>query len=339
MTQLPQNKQLKGKPIRIAGFGEYLPQQVLSSEIEEKFGLYAGWSERYSGVTSRHHVTFETNAYMGARAVEQALENCSVSLSEIDLLISAAATYDYPIPNSASVIKSELKEGHQFTFPAIDVDSTCLSFVSAFEIAANLLDGRQYKKIIIVSSEVSSKGLNPENTETITLFGDAAIAVIVQYDEESDSRFIKGGLQTYSEGVYDAIIEAGGTKFSFKDYAYDQKLHSFAMNGKNLLRLAKKCIPHFMEHFFHDLPITILDTDAIVPHQASKAGLLLFKSLYPFRENQVKDSLSTLGNCIAASIPLAFYHSIKAGEIKRGDICLLSGTSAGFSIGGVLIKY
>ncbi|QNA43987.1 3-oxoacyl-[acyl-carrier-protein] synthase III C-terminal domain-containing protein [Lacibacter sediminis] len=330
---------LKGKPVRIVGFGEYLPRKVLSSEIEEQFGLYTGWSEKYSGVATRHHVTFETNAYMGARAVEQALANCSVPLSEIDLLISAAATYDYPIPNEASVIKSQLKDGNQFTFPTIDIDSTCLSFVSAFEIAANLLDGKQYKKIIIVSSEVSSKGLNPENSETVTLFGDAAVAVIVQYDEDGNSLFIKGGLQTYSEGVMDAIIEGGGTKYSFKDHAYNQKLHSFAMNGKNLLRLAKKCIPHFMDFFFRDLPISILDTDAIIPHQASKAGLMMFKSLYPFRDNQVKDSLCSLGNCIAASIPLTFYRSIKAGEIKRGDVCLLSGTSAGFSIGGVLIKY
>lgn len=330
---------LKGKSIRITGFGEYLPRKVLSNEIEEKFGLYNGWSEKYSGVSSRHHVTFETNAYMGARAVEQALENCSMSLSEIDLLISAAATYDYPIPNGASVIKSELKDGNLFTFPTIDIDSTCLSFVSAFEIASNLLDGKQYKKIIIVSSEVSSKGLNPENTETVTLFGDGAVAAILQYDETSDSLFIKGGQQTYSEGVLDAIIEAGGTKYSFRDFAYDQKLHSFTMNGKNLLRLAKKSIPHFMDFFFQDLPITILDTDVIIPHQASKAGIQMFKSLYAFRDNQVKDSLFTLGNCIAASIPLTFYRSIKAGEIKRGDICLLSGTSAGFSIGGVLIKY
>src|SRR5688500_4560063 len=95
------------KPIRIVGFGKYLPKQVLSCDIEKKYGLPNGWSERYSGVKSRHHVTFESNGYMGARAIENALENANVSLSEIDLIISAAATFDYPLPNRSSIIKSE----------------------------------------------------------------------------------------------------------------------------------------------------------------------------------------------------------------------------------------
>jgi 3-oxoacyl-[acyl-carrier-protein] synthase-3 len=327
------------KPIRIAGFGKYLPKQVLSCEIENKFGLPTGWSLKYSGVNARHHVTFESNGYMGARAIENAIENTGISLSEIDLIISAAATFDYPLPNRSSVIKSELHASHQLTIPTIDIDSTCLSFVSAFEYASTLLDGKQYKKIIIVSSEVSSLGLDPDNWETLTLFGDAAVAAILEYDENEESCFIKGGQRTYSEGVFDTMIKGGGNKFFFKDHPYNQKLHSFAMNGKNLLRLAKNKIPEFMDWFFQDLPVNITDIDAIIPHQASKFGISMFKSLYRFKEGQVKENIATNGNCIAASIPLTLYDSIESGTIKRGDTCLLCGTSAGFSIGGALLKY
>jgi 3-oxoacyl-[acyl-carrier-protein] synthase-3 len=53
----------------------------------------------------------------------------------------------------------------------------------------------------------------------------------------------------------------------------------------------------------------------------------------------VKETLAKYGNCISASIPLTFMDAVEKGEIKRGDICFLSGTSAGFSIGGVLLKY
>ncbi len=327
------------KPVRILGFGKYLPKQVFSCDIEKKFGLPGGWSERYSGVKSRHHVTFESNGYMGARAIENALANSNVSLSEIDLIISAAATFDYPLPNRSSIIKNELHASNNITIPTIDIDSTCLSFVSAFEYASMLLDGAQYKKIIIVSSEVSSLGLDPENWETLTLFGDAAVAVILKYDENEDSCFVKGGQRTYSQGVFDTLIKGGGNKYFFKEHPYNQKLHSFAMNGKNLLRLAKEKIPEFMDWFFKELPVNITEIDAIIPHQASKYGIAMFKNLYGFKEGQVKENISTNGNCIAASIPLTLYDSIVAGTIKRGDTCLLCGTSAGFSIGGVLIKY
>jgi 3-oxoacyl-[acyl-carrier-protein] synthase-3 len=57
------------------------------------------------------------------------------------------------------------------------------------------------------------------------------------------------------------------------------------------------------------------------------------------KKGQVKENLATHGNCIAASIPLVLFDSVAKGEIKRGDTCLLIGTSAGFSIGALLLKY
>lgn len=330
---------ITGKPIKIIAMGTYLPKQVSSAEVERLHGIPNGWSEKYSGVKTRHLVTTESNGFMGARAAEKALEKAAIGLDEIDMLISAGGTFDYPLPNQASVIKHELKGGHKYDFPAIDVDSTCLSFVAALDFASRMLDGKGLKTILIVSSEIASKGLNSKNWETTTLFGDGAAAAIVQYDEESDSIFIKGQQKTYSQGVYHTWIEGGGNAKFFSEYPYDEELHSFKMDGRRLLRLAKEKIPHFMNDFFHDLPINIEELDVVIPHQASKLGMQIFSSLYAFNDKQVKSSLGYYGNCIAASIPLTFSDCIDSGEIKRGDICFLSGTSAGFSIGGVLIKY
>ena len=111
------------------------------------------------------------------------------------------------------------------------------------------------------------------------------------------------------------------------------------MSGKKLLRLSKKEIPPFMEEFFLNLNTKMTDIDVIIPHQASKLGLAMFKNIYNFKENQLKESLDRYGNCIAASIPLTMSDCIDAGELKRGDTCLLTGTSAGFSIGAALITY
>lgn len=330
---------ITGKPIRILAMGTFLPAQVVSAEIERRHGIPLGWSEKYSGVHTRHHVKTESNGFMGARAAENALEKAKIGLDQIDMLISASGTYDYPIPNQASIIKHEMKDGAKYDFPAIDIDSTCLSFVAALDFAARILDGKSFKKILIVSSEIASKGLDSNNWETTTLFGDGAAAAIVQFDEQSDSLFIKGSQKTYSEGVYHTWIEGGGNAKFFSEFPYDHELHSFKMDGRKLLRLAKEKIPLFMTDFFHDLPIGIEELDVIIPHQASKLGMQIFSSLYSFDRNQVKSSLAHYGNCIAASIPLTFSDCIDSGEIKRGDLCFLSGTSAGFSIGGVLLKY
>lgn len=327
------------KPIKIRAMGKFLPNCVTSAEIEARHGIPLGWSERYSGVLKRHQVDGETIGYMGARAAEIALQNANMTLGDIDMLISAGGTHDYVIPNQASIIKSELPDSYKYNFPAIDIDCTCLSFVTALDFASKLLDGKQLKTILIVSSEVSSKGLNNENWETVTLLGDGAVATIVTHEDTTDSHYIKGEQKTYTEGTYHAIIEGGGVANYFKDHPYTKELYSFKMSGKKLLKLGKNKLPEFISIFFSDIPYDIEDIDIIIPHSASKTALTIFEKDYSFKKNQVKHTLQTYGNCIAASIPLTLADCIEKSEIKRGDTCFLIGTSAGFSIGGLLFRF
>jgi 3-oxoacyl-[acyl-carrier-protein] synthase-3 len=327
------------KPIKLVSSGCYLPKEISSEEIEKKYNLAAGYAAKFSGVKSRHHATHESNGWMGARALERALEKGGLALSQIDLLISAGGTYDYPLPNQASIIKAELKDGSKYTFGTVDIDCTCLSFITAFDVAAKFLDGEQYKTIAIVSSEIASKGLNPANKETVSLFGDAAVAIIVSYDTTQQHGIIKGDIKTYAEGSEYTIIKGGGNKFFFKDYPYEPNLHSFHMEGIKLLKLAKKRIPDFMSDFFSSIPVQISDITWALPHQASKSGLEIFYNLYPEIRKKSLNNLENRGNCIAASVPLLLHENIENGTIKRGDILFLTGTSAGFSIGGCLLKY
>lgn len=329
----------KDKPIKIVAMGKYLPQAISSEAIETKYGIPKGWSLKRSGVANRHQVTTEHVGWMGARAAEQALEKAQMTLADIDMIISGGGSYDYPIPNQASIIKKEMKGGTQSSAPAIDVDSTCLSFVTAFDFAAHLLDGQVYQNILIVSSEIASLCLDPNNWETLTLFGDGAAAAVVSYDHTQQSHYLKGKMVTFSEGVDYTIVEGGGAKKFVKDYPYDPTLHSFQMQGKKLLKLTKAKLPEFMDQFFSDTPYSLQTVDAIVPHQASKLGLKLFAKQFKLRKDLVMQTLLKYGNCIAASIPLTLLDAIDNGNIQRGDVCLLAGTSAGFSIGGVLIRY
>lgn len=327
------------KPFKITGFGTYYPENIIeSSDLESKYGLPNGWSERYSGVKRRHHVTTETNAFLGARALEKALAKAKIKVDEIDLLISASATYDYPLPNQSSLIKYELSGSENTDFACVDMDATCLSFVAAMDYASRFLDGKRYRHIAIVSSEIASNGLNPDNWETLTLFGDGAAAMILSYNENSRSGAIHFDMKTYAEGAYNTIIRGGGNALFFKDNPYSPELHSFKMEGKKLLRMAKQKIPVFMDAFFENLDGSIEDIDFIIPHQASKMGVWMFEKLYDFKDGQVLRNLESKGNCIAASIPSVLIENIENGTIQQGNTVLLCGTAAGFSIGGILIK-
>ena len=108
--------------------------------------------------------------------------------------------------------------------------------------------------------------------------------------------------------------------------------------GCPALRLVNRYIYSFLDELYPGLSKSACDLDAIVPHQASKLGLMLL-TRFGWPENKVLRTLERLGNCVAASIPLTLYEGIHNGSIRRGSKVLLIGTSAGLSMGGVILTY
>ena len=80
------------------------------------------------------------------------------------------------------------------------------------------------------------------------------------------------------------------------------------------------------------------DIDVVVPHQASKVGLLMLER-FGWPHSKIMSTLETLGNCVAASIPATLYQAVRDGNIQRGHKVLIAGTGAGLSIGGLVLTY
>lgn len=327
------------RPFLIKGHGTAFPKQkIASGDLEKKLGLSSGWSEQYSGVRERYHVNGETSAQLGAAAAQQALKQAELELQDIGLLISASATFDRPLPHQSALLKSELDPKDLHRTMTIDINTSCLSFVTALDLASGYLNNTDCRNILIVSAEIASKGLNPKDPKTATLFGDAAAAFVISYDADATRGSLKFLQKTYSSGVEGATIPGGGNQYYFTKHPFDSNLLYFRMESKALLRMALMHLKPFMEDFFSDLPIDLQDLDLFIPHQASKTGLLAFANQFMMEENKIFCNLATQGNCIAASIPTAFSQALSQGRIKSGDTIMLAGTSAGFGIGAILLK-
>lgn len=323
----------------ISGVGKYLPESIiLSSSIENELKLPKNWIFKNLGVKKRYRATHETNTYMGSEALKKALIDAELTINDLDYIIGASATFDHVIPNRSSLIKNTFKSADDLDFPCIDINTVCTSFISALDYASLLMNSGDYKNIAIVSSEISSKGLNPNNPETYSLFGDGAASIIVS-KTNSSAGLIKYDSKTYSKGAKNTIIEGGGNKNHFKDTAYDPELFSFKMNGRKLLKEAKFILPNFIKIFFSETSIKFSETHLIIPHQASKLGIRMLTSINKGNSENIADYLEDYGNCIAASIPLALVDSIKNKTLKNGDTSFLIGTAAGVTITGLLLKY
>src|SRR5207245_1407951 len=104
-----------------------------------------------------------------------------------------------------------------------DINSTCLSFMTALDVAASLLESRRYNRIAIVSSEIASVGLNSRQQEAYSLFGDGAAAAIVERTPTEETSAILGArMETYSEDSALCRIEGGGTKLHPRKFGPDE---------------------------------------------------------------------------------------------------------------------
>ena len=327
--------------IKILSAGKYMPGKAISSdELEANFNIEKGWCEKYSGVKFRYFANGETGAQMGAKALQNALNNANINYDDLDLIIFAAASYDYPVPHTCCIMQSYFTESKK-DVPGFDIDATCLSFVMALETCSYLLLGDQYNRIAIVTAEIASNSLDKNDNETFTLLGDGATAVIVESPKENeDSRMLFSNILTKPSGARNTIIHKGGNANpGIHRKEGDVGEFAFKMDGKKLLRLAHDSLKPFCNELMKKSNLQAHDFDWIIPHQASKTGLELFRKIYDFDIQKFIINIDVYGNTLAASIPITLSDLMADNKIKRGDKILIIGSGAGFSLGGMTLIF
>lgn len=330
--------------IKIKGMGIYLPKQVVTGEeIDKIIGKKIGWTSNYVGVKERRYANNEeTVSIMGKNAILEALKDASMSLEDIDVICYAGASVEQIIPSTACLIQRHLGLGDS-GISCFDINSTCLSFLSALDNLSYVIESGRYKNVVIVTSEKASAAINPKEPESFALFGDGAVAMIIgKASENEGARIINAMHRTYGDGADLCSIPAGGSKIpptvsSVTRESEDQ--FKFHMNGKKLLKLSFQKIPKFLEDLLEKSNLTLKDIDMVCPHQASTSAMRLIRKKLNIPEEKFMVIIEKMGNMIAASIPMAFYIAVKEGKVKRGNKVLLMGTSAGLSIGGVILEY
>src|SRR5258708_10635736 len=320
-------------PLRIVGLGRYLPERIVpSSELEKMCGVPAGWVERRNGVRERRWVTDETSSFMGAQAALEALKDAGLKPGEVDLIMNASGTAEQASSETGALIQRQLGLGRS-GIPAMKVHNTCLSFISALDVSGNLLAMGRCKKILIVSSDVASCGINPKEPESASLVGDAAAAAVVIRSEAGQGSMIHAAhMKTYGDGAYLTAIMGGGSGRHPNSATTKPEDNLFHMDGPAVLRLVREVGNEFLEELYPGLSRSLVDIDIVVPHQARKVGLQLMTH-FGWPEARIMHTLEWLGNCVAASIPATLYETVRCGKIAPGSKVLIAGTGAGLSIG------
>ena len=327
-------------PARILGTGHALPKtEKLSTDFDHCLNLNCGHLEQATGVIARRICTNESQIDLAVQASRVALDDAGINLNDIDLVIGASGLPYQALPSTAPLIMRELGM-NDGSAQAFDVNSTCLSFVTALDIAATRIAMGQARMVLVVSSEVASKTL-PWSTqpEVAALFGDGAGAAILTTATPGQGCIRASMMRTYPSAYEASSIASGGTRIDFhtqpEEFAQNAVFH---MDGTALFRVTHRHFSGFVDDLLQCAGWSEGDVDLIVPHQASPIALEHMIRSIGLDTQKVVTIASPLGTHTAASILTALDIARKDGRIRKGTRLLILGTSAGVSFGGMAIE-
>lgn len=307
------------RKIQFKGYGIELPKNTVELKGQVRYRISEG----------------ESQISLAVSACEKALKNANITINDIDCIVSASAVGIQPIPCTAALIHEKIAKGT--SIPALDINTTCTSFITALDTMSYLVEAGRYERVLIVSCDVASIALNPKQKESFQLFSDGAAAFVIEKTEK-EIGVIDAIQKTWSEGAHSTEIRGGLSNFHPKNYSeMTKEEYMFDMNGKTVLSLSISKIPELMKNFLKNNGMKISDIDMIVPHQASIAMPLVMQKLGVEKDkflNEVKE----FGNMVSASVPMTLARGLENGKIKNSNTILLIGTAAGLTTNMMLIK-
>ncbi|ABL68781.1 3-oxoacyl-[acyl-carrier-protein] synthase III C-terminal domain-containing protein [Paracoccus denitrificans] len=323
--------------LTITGTGSYLPATVLNStDIDDRMGWARGECEARFGIARRHvAMPDETSSFMGAEAARRAMEMAGCGPQDLDLILGACGVMEQPIPSTATLVQDRLGLGRS-GIAAFDVNATCLSFLQALDLAALHVQCGRVRRALVFSSDIASVGLDWNRPEAAAIFGDGAAAVVVEAGGKG--AVLAHDFQTYAHGHDACVLAAGGTRVNpARGIAPGED--RFRMDGGKAFKLASRYLPRFLQRLLQKAGVGLAGIGCIIPHQASAQALQHAARNLWLPPGRVIDIFARTGNQIAASIPTALDHAVRSGRLVRGDVALLMGTSAGISVGGMMVRF
>ena len=216
---------------KITGMGYYLPPNIeTAEELSKKINKSPEWIISNAGVSERRISDIDVDK-MGAIAAKDAIGD----KVEPDLIINASGVPKQTIPDTSVFIQREL--GYE-GIPSFSIHSTCLSFITAVNVAGSLIESKSYKTILIVSSDRGTIGRNFNEPESASLLGDAAAAIYMEPSLKEDQGLIDFKMSSWPKAANLTQVKGGGTNLHPQNKSTKDEDNLFSMNGSKVFKFS-----------------------------------------------------------------------------------------------------
>ncbi|MDC8448680.1 MAG: ketoacyl-ACP synthase III [Nitrospira sp.] len=320
----------------IAGTGSYAPANVVTNaDLERMVATSDEWIRERTGIRERRiAATGEACSDLAVQAGKRALTAAGLSATDLDMILVATCTGDYPLPATACLVQHQLGATKA---AACDLSAACCGFVYALSVAdAYVKSGMRH--VLVIGSEVMSAITDWTDRNTCVLFGDGAGAVVVS---ASDGE--QGILSTHlcSDGTLCELImvPGGGSRTPPSEKVIAERLQYIKMKGNETFKVAVRTLEEIARTTLSANGLQVEDLDLYVPHQANVRILKAVIERLGLPKEKVLLNLDRYGNTSAASIPIALDEAVREGRIKDGSLVMLGAFGAGLTWASAVIRW
>lgn len=320
----------------ITGIGGYVPEDILTNEeLSHIVDTTEEWIMTRVGIKERRVLKGEGKgtSYMGIRAVNELLEKTKIDPDDVEVVLCATTTPDYPFPTTASLVAYNCGLKNAFTF---DLQGACAGFLYALETGANYIRSGRYKKVIVVAGDKMTSITNYEDRSTCPLFGDACAAVMLEPTTE-EIGVIDTILHTDGVGFQNLHMTAGGSAYPSTHETVDQRQHYVYQEGKVVFKYAVSNMADAAVSLMERNHLTKDDVNWFVPHQANLRIIDAVAKRMEVPMDKVMINIQKYGNTSAGTIPICLWEWEK--QLKKGDNLVLAAFGAGFTWGALYLKW
>lgn len=324
---------------QILSTGRYVPKRVLTNaELEAILGEPVDeWLMQNVGIETRYVMADDqATSDLATLAAQQALQRAGLAATDLDLIIVATDTPDYPSPATASVVQAKLGATNAGTY---DVNCACAAWVTGLDIAAKTIAADpDYQYILVVGAYGMTRFLDWGDKSTCTLFADGAGAVVLEAGEAPGflaAKLLADGSYHDALGIYtggafrpatpETVGRLGQPRVQFvRKFPATFNSEHWPPLVRAVLAKAGLRLDDIAMFFFTQLNLrTIEATMAALGQPMSKTHWIMHK----------------WGYTGSACIPMTLDDAVEHGRLQRGDYVVFCATGGGLAMAAAVLRW
>lgn len=328
--------------IVISGLGHYHPENIIPNSFFDTLdiGSDGKWVEERTGIKARRSVLVEKDlmllrrgevsldslrsagrvmsiADMSARAWAMLEQRSPEAAADIDAVTCGTSVPDFDIPANACTIAGRLG----WDVFSADVNSACSSFVVNLHFARGLIAGGLANRIAAFIPERYSLKLNYTDRSSCVLFGDGAIATVIEKD----------GTQGFE--LLDTMVMSSPAKFDLVQIPVNGL---FSQNGQAVQKFAITRTIEITLAILERNKYSLDDLAYLVGHQANLRMLTAAAHKLGIPDERHLFNVDEFGNQGGAGAPAVL--SMHWDRFKKGDLVVVSVVGSGLTWASALLR-